>query len=203
MKASRFGILAFALVSFGCGSNAPLTPTSTSSALQAAKGATSPMGSPGYEPAYYNNSTVWINAIEVPQHAPAQAKADLYEVVYPIGWENMGLQPPQCNPCDHTGDGIDFTDYHDHILDSMPSSPGNGEYKPLWHVWVVIPAYNHDPNHDSAVGAAYAAHIPTRSEADVDALTSATMADGSPLAVKIDTNFYFICAVVNQQAATH
>jgi hypothetical protein len=34
------------------------------------------------EPAYFNGKTVTINAIEVPQHAPLQAQADLYLVVY-------------------------------------------------------------------------------------------------------------------------
>jgi len=63
---------------------------------------------PEYEQAYVNGKTVTINAIEVPQHAPLQAQADLYLVVYPIGWETMGVAPPQCNPCDHEGDGIVF-----------------------------------------------------------------------------------------------
>ena len=42
-------------------------------------------GKPGYEPAYYNDSTVTINAIETPQNAgPLEhAAADFYEVVYP------------------------------------------------------------------------------------------------------------------------
>src|SRR4051812_6473574 len=96
---------------------------------------------PGYEPAYVNGKTVTINAIEVPQRAPERAQADFYETVYPIGWQQLGLAPPQCNPCDHEGNGIDFTDFHDHVLDSMPSAPGHGEYSPLWHVYLEIPAY--------------------------------------------------------------
>jgi hypothetical protein len=158
-------------------------------------------GKPGYEPAYYGGTTVTINAIEVPQKAPLQAQADFYEVVYPIGWQSLSLAPPQCNPCDHEGNGIDFTDFHDHILDSIPSSPGHGEFSPLWHVFVVLPAYTGDPAHDTLVSAAYATHIPTTSEAAVDALVAATLPDGSPVAVEIDTHFYFVCAVVSPHAA--
>jgi len=156
---------------------------------------------PGYEPAYVNDRTVTINAIEVPNNAPAVAQADFYQVVYPIGWQGLGLAPPQCNPCDHEGNGIDFTDFHDHILDSMPSSPGHGEFSPLWHVFLVIPAYNGNLEHDAAVNNAYASHIPTTSETAVDNLLGDTLGDGSPVAIEIDTEFYFLCAVVNRHAA--
>jgi hypothetical protein len=82
----------------------------------------------------------------------------------------------------------------------MPGT-GHSDYNPHWHVWLVVPAYspNHsDPTHDSAVSQAYAHMLPTTSEAAVNALLAARMSDGSPLAVKIDTQFYFICAVVGQ-----
>src|ERR1051325_2950570 len=137
---------------------------------------------PGYEAAYVNGKTVTINAIDVPNHAPLKAQADFYEVVYPIGWENLGLAPPQCNPCDHEGNGIDFTDFHDHVLDSIPSAPGHGEFSPLWHVFVVLPAYSFitggNPANDAAVSAAYASHLPTKSEAAVDDLLEDTLPDG-------------------------
>jgi hypothetical protein len=159
---------------------------------------------PGYEPAYVNGQTVTINAIELAQKAPRQAQADFYEVVYPIDWQQRGLAPPQCNPCDHEGNGIDFTDFHDHILDSMPSSPGHGEYRTLWHVFVVLPAYSFltggDPANDNAVAAAYASHIPTTSEGAVEDLVDSTLPNGSPVAIEIDTDFYFLCAVVNRNA---
>jgi len=68
-----------------------------------------------------NGKTVTINAIEVHQSQGAleHAAADFYQVVYPT---NHSLWPgnPQCNPCDHQGNGIDFTDFHDHVLDSCP-----------------------------------------------------------------------------------
>ena len=158
-----------------------------------------------YEPAYVNGITVTMNAIEVSQNAPHQAQADLYFVVYPIGWEALGVASPQCNPCDHGGDGITFEDFHDHVLDSMPSDPGHGEYRTLWHVFAVVPAYSFitggDPANDGAVAAAYASHLPAKSEAAVDALVDSTLPDGSPVAVEIDTDFYFLCAVVNPRAA--
>ena len=160
---------------------------------------------PEYEPAYFNGNTVTINAIEVPQHAPPQAQADLYLVVYPIGWEELGVAPPQCNPCDHGNDGIGWDDFHDHVLDSIPSDPGHGEFRTLWHVFAVAPAYSFitggDPANDDAVAAAFASHLPAKSEAAVDALVDLTLPDGSPVAVEIDTNSYFLCSVVNWRAA--
>jgi len=162
-------------------------------------------GQPDYEPAYINGKTVTINAIEVSQNAPHQAQADLYLVVYPIGWESLGVAPPQCNPCDHEGDGIDFFDFHDHVLDSIPSDPGHGEFRTLWHVFGVAPAYSFftggDPANDDAIGAAYASHLPAKSEAAVDALVDSTLPDGTPVAIEVDTDSYFLCAVVNRKAA--
>jgi len=161
-------------------------------------------GQPEYEPAYVNGKTVTMNAIEISQHAPLQAQADLYLVVYPIGWEELGVAPPQCNPCDHGSDGIQFDDFHDHVLDSMPADPGHGEFRTLWHVFAVVPAYSYitggDPANDDAVAAAYASQLPAKSEAAVDDLVDSTLPDGSPVAVEIDTDFYFLCAVVNRRA---
>ena len=160
---------------------------------------------PEYEPAWFNGKTVTMNAIELPQHAPLQAQADLYLVIYPIGWEDLGVAPPQCNPCDHGKDGIQFDDFHDHVLDSIPSDPGHGEFRTLWHVFAVVPAYSFitggDPANDDAIAAAYASYLPAKSESAVDALVDSTMPDGSPVALEIDTNFYFLCAIVNRKAA--
>ena len=145
---------------------------------------------PEYEQAYVNGTTVTINAIELHQSAGAltHAAADFYQVVYPTD-PSLWPAAPQCNPCDHQGNGIDFTDFHDHVLDSLPGTTG-GEYNPLWHVFLIVPS-----SFDPATQAAYAAHLPLRSEADVDALV------GSGLAVEIDLHFYFLCAVVNDHAA--
>jgi hypothetical protein len=160
---------------------------------------------PEYEAAYFSGKTVTMNAIEVPQHAPLQAQADLYLVVYPFGWEALGVAPPQCNPCDHDGEGVDFFDFHDHVLDSIPADPGHGEFRTLWHVLGVAPAYSFftggDPANDDAIGAAYAQYLPAKSEAAVDALLEATLPDGSPVAIEVDTESYFLCSIVNRHAA--
>jgi len=145
---------------------------------------------PGYEPAYFNDGTVAINAIEVPQNLGplAHAAADFYQVVYP---PDISLWPgtPQCNPCDHQGNGVDLTDFHDHVLDSVPSTPGHGEFNPLWHVFLVLPA-----SFTPAGQEAYAARLPMKSEHAVDTAVQ----DG--VAELIDTNFYFLCAVVGTAA---
>jgi hypothetical protein len=154
-----------------------------------------------YEPAYYADSTVIINVIELAQKAPLQAQADIYIVVYPIGWESLGLAAPQCSPCDHDNDGVQFYDFHDHVLDSIPSSPGHGEFRTLWHGFAVMPAYTGDAAHDALVNAAYAAHLPAKSEEAVEELADATLPDGSPVAILFDGESYFLCAVVNPHAA--
>jgi hypothetical protein len=145
---------------------------------------------PDYEPAYFNGGTVTINAIEVPQNAGplAHASADFYQVVYPTD-TSLWPSAPQCDPCDHQGNGIDFTDFHDHVLDSIPASPGHGEFNPLWHVFLIMPA-----DFSPAGQAAYAALLPITSEHDVDAAVDAGVA------VEIDTHFYFLCAVVSPHA---
>ena len=160
-------------------------------------------GQPAYELAYAHGRTVTINAIDLQQHADRHAQGDFYLVVYPwepIGWQDLGLAPPICNPCDHAGDGDTPDDYHDHVLDSIPSNPGHGEFRALWHVFLVQPAYTGDPVHDLLVTLAYAAELPAKSEAAVDDLVSSTLPDGSPVAVEIDLDFYFLCAVVNPHA---
>jgi hypothetical protein len=160
---------------------------------------------PGYEKGYVDGKTITFNAILVPNHVPLHVQADLYQVVYPIDWAQRGLAAPQCNPCDHGGDGIDFTDFHDHVLDSMPGDPGHGAFNPLWHVFVVMPAYSFltggDPANDDAIAAAYASRLPMKSETAVDDLLDSTLPEGTPVAVEIDTNFYFLCAIVNSHAA--
>jgi hypothetical protein len=163
---------------------------------------------PGYEPAYVNGSTVRINAIEVKQNPTERAQADFYEVVYPFdpvtSQELTQFWPstPQCNPCDHQGDGITPDDFHDHILDSEPSDPTGREYNALWRVFVIMPNYTASEDHNAAVNAMYQTMLPTMSEDDVNTLLT-TQVDGAPLANKIDTHFYFICAVVGANAGTH
>ena len=161
--------------------------TSTLGVLLAGGSAPVAAAPPEYEPAYYNETTVTINAIEVPQSEGAleHAAADFYQVVYP---EDQSLWPsdPQCNPCDHDGNGIDPSDYHDHVLDSIPGNPGHGEFNPLWRVFVILPAEGHDSD--------YADRLPMDSEEEVEE----AVADG--IAVEIDSEFYFLCSVVDGHA---
>jgi predicted small lipoprotein YifL len=190
-------VLLPALFSFaGCGEKSPsgISDAAVSSQDSGSTGLAQG-GPPGYEPAYVNGTVVTINAIEVPNHAPEQAQADFYQVVYPTDWQSLGLAPPQCNPCDHDNNGIDPADFHDHVLDSQPGDVG---YRAPWHVWLIMPAYNGDSIHDAAVDAAYAAQLPATSEAAVEALVASTLPGGAPVAVQVDTDFYFLCAVVGQ-----
>jgi hypothetical protein len=70
-------------------------------------------------------------------------------------------------------------------------------------VYLVVPAYSFltggDPANDAAISAAYATYLPAKSEAAVDNLLDATL-NGHPIAIEIDTQFYFLCAVVNRHA---
>jgi hypothetical protein len=161
----------------------------------------------GYEDAYVDGTTVRINAIEVKQNPTDKAQADFYEVVYPFdpatGQELTAYWPgnPMCNPCDHQGNGITPDDFHDHVLDSQPTT-GHGEYNALWHVYLIMPNYSRDAAHNANVDAALQSMLPAKSEAAVNAIL-ATMVDGVPLANKIDTQFYFICDVVSPNAGAH
>jgi hypothetical protein len=197
----HLALLTVAAISIvGCSKKAPTQPSSTLDPGVRSATSTSARpapGLPGYEPAYVGGNTVTINAIEVPGNAAPVAQADFYEVVYPPDWQALGIAPPQCNPCDHDGGGIDFLDYHDHVLDS---SPGSMEYRAPWHVFAVVPAYNGNASHDAAVGAIYRANLPLRSEQAVDALLATRLPGGAPVAVEVDTHFYFLCAVVNPNA---
>jgi hypothetical protein len=170
-------------------SSAPVNAAGSNVALQAATGSPSAhtSGRPEYEQAYYNGNIVTMNHIEVPQNPGplAHAAADLYAVIYPAN-HALWPSPPLCNPCVHNGNAI----YHDHVLDSIPSDPGHGEFNALWHVFVIRPA-----NALPATQAAYAARLPMTSEAAVDAAIAAGVAQ------EIDTGGYFLCSIVNAHAA--
>lgn len=147
-------------------------------------------GPPEYELAYYNGTVVTMNHISVPQnpHALEHAAADLYAVFYPA---NHALWPvgvlPLCNPCDHPGAAGDPRNFHDHVLDSIPSDPGHGEFNALWHVLAILPA-------SAATQAAFAARLPMTSEGAVDAAIAAGVAR------EVDTGSYFLCSIVSAHA---
>ena len=152
---------------------------------------TAAVGRPEYELAYYNGAIVTMNHISVPQNpnALAHAAADLYAVFYPAN-QALWPSPPLCNPCDHPGIGNDPRNFHDHVLDSIPSDPGHGEFNALWHVFAIMPS-----NSLPATVAAYAARLPMTSEAAVDAAIAAGVAR------EVDTGSYFLCSIVNAHAA--
>jgi len=191
-------LVAISLVAGCTKSSSPTTPTSsiananiaalTNGVAPPESGAVTTLGGqPEYERAYFNGTIVTMNHIEVPQNPGVlvHAAADLYAVIYPAN-HALWPSPPLCNPCVHNGNPI----YHDHVLDSIPSDPGHGEFNPLWHVFVIRPA-----NALPATQAAYAARLPMTSEADVDAAIAAGVA------LEVDTGSYFLCSIVNPHAA--
>lgn len=171
----------------GASTAVPTSSVAVPVSVIGALSATDVSGRPEYELAYYNGTIVTMNHIEIPQNpgALAHAAADLYAVIYPAN-HALWPSPPLCNPCIHNGNPI----YHDHVLDSIPSDPGHGEFNALWHVFVIRPA-----NALPATQAAYAARLPMTSEAAVDAAIAAGVAQ------EIDTGGYFLCSIVNPHAA--
>ncbi len=160
-------------------------------------------GPPVYEPAYVNGKTVIISVQDPqPGRVPPPAQNDYFEVIYPNGWATL-LFPhvPQCNPCDHGGDGDDFYDYHDHVFGGEPGT-GRGAYGALWQLSFVLPLdKTGDPTHDAAVSVAYARRLPVTSAQAVQALLAATLPDGSPIAERVPTNYHFLAAIVSGRAA--
>lgn len=167
-------------------------------------GSTSPAtAAPAYEPAYANGHTVLISVKDpLPGKVARQAQNKYYEVIYPIGWQSLTTSVPQCNPCDHGGDGDDFFDYHDHVFSADPFNAGGGAYGPLWRLNFVIPAITGNAQHDAAVVTLYASYLPTTSAQAVKALLAARLStDGSPIAELIDVDYVFLAAIVNANAA--
>ena len=154
--------------------------------------------SPAQELGYFDGQTVRFSAdLGIPQKVPTRIQHTVYLVVYPIGFHGLGLADPQCNPCDHLGDGISFDDFHDHVLDSAPGIPG---YTAFSRVAAVLPNYSflsggNNPTRDAAISAAYATHLPATSVEAVNELLSTTAPDGTPLAVRNDLGIYIRLSV--------
>jgi hypothetical protein len=205
---SRVAVVIGTVLAVGCAQpSSPTNPSSPLSGAGTALTASSPavensatgtltpiaaIGRPEYELAYYNGTIVTMNHISVPQNPQAldHAAADLYAVFYPAN-HALWPAPPLCNPCDHPGGANDPRNYHDHVLDSIPSDPGHGEFNPLWHVFAIMPV-----NSSAAAQAAFAARLPMTSEAAVDAAIAAGVAR------EVDTGSYFLCSIVNAHAAS-
>ena len=164
-------------------------------------GASRAVAGPLYEPAFANGRIVIISAKDpLPGKIPRQAQNQYYEVIYPIGWQSLTTSVPQCNPCDHGGDGDDFFDYHDHVFGADPFNTGGGAYGALWRLNFVVPAVNGNLAHDAAVNTMYASFLPRTSADAVKALLAAKLSDGSPLAELIDVDYVFLVAIVDPNA---
>jgi len=153
-----------------------------------------------FEGAYTEGELVTIG-ITAPttSTAPLESQFTLFLVVYPNGFESLGIGPPLCNPCDHAGNGIDPTDFHDHTLSGLPQNHAGGRQNPpVFHLFQVLPAYTGDQAHDALVTAAYAGHLPAKSNAAVAALLSAKLNDGSPVATISDLNLQLTAPVIRE-----
>lgn len=154
-----------------------------------------------YEEGYVNGHIITISAMDpFPGKLPQEALSDYFEVIYPIGWQSLTGEP-LCNPCDHGGDGDDYFDYHDHVFAAEPANPGGGEYTALWLLHFVVPAYTGNAALDAEISTAYAAYLPVKSVAEIQILLAVTLPDGSPIAMQIDTDYAFLVAIVDSNAA--
>jgi hypothetical protein len=159
------------------------------------------LAAPAYEHAYSNGHLVTIS-VKDPfiGTVPRAAQNTYYEVIYPTGFSLLTPSIPQCNPCDHVGDGDDMYDYHDHVFAGEPSKPGGGTYGPLWRLNIVEPAYTGNTQHDVQVAFAYAARLPVKSGQAVQDLLAQRLPDGTPVARLIDVEYVFLAAFVNSNA---
>jgi hypothetical protein len=164
-------------------------------------------GKRAFEPAFANGHLVTISVKDpFPGTVARAAQGDYFEVIYPLGWSALTQSVPQCNPCDHGGDGDDMHDYHDHVFGGEPSQPGAGAYKPIWRLSLVVPAYivypktEQDLQHNAAVSAAYAKWLPIKSADAVRQLLAAKLGNGVPIAELLETDYVFQAAFVSANA---
>jgi hypothetical protein len=129
---------------------------------------------------------------------PLEDQLSLFLVVYPNGFETLGIGDPICNPCDHGGNGIDPTDFHDHVLTGIGEPPRGGRNAPVFHLFMVHPAYTGNAAHDASVTAAYAGRLPAKSSAAVAALLAAKLNDGSPVSNIADLNLQLTAPVIKK-----
>lgn len=143
------------------------------------------------QPAYVQGGIATYRPLFLsPGEQPTARPQALYEVEYPHGWEHV-LARPLCDYCDHFGNGEDAFDYHDHVLSRLPSRATNAAGEVYWMVVHISPAYTGDAAHDGAVSDAYAGLLPATSAHDTTRLLAARLADGSPVAKRLDTGFVF------------
>lgn len=167
--------------------------------LSGAATATDHQSQLAFEGAYVDGSLVTIG-ITAPTVStkPLNGQSTLFLVVYPNGFETLGIGTPICNPCDHGGNGIDPTDFHDHVLNGFPTEKEGNRNAPVFHLFQVQPAYTGDADHDALVTTAYAGHLPAKSSAAVASLLSARLNDGSPVTTISDTNLQLTAPVIKE-----
>jgi hypothetical protein len=149
-----------------------------------------------FQPAYAEN-----HLVNFEQRGPASKGIDeakvmtLYEVEYPTGWEDL-LARPLCNYCDHNGDGENAWDYHDHVLSVLPNKEDNKLGEVYWHVLHILPAYTGRAAKDAEIIATYAAQLPVQSGEAARKLLETKLADGTPIATFVDTNYVFTAPLI-------
>src|ERR1051325_1575210 len=105
---------------------------------------------PIYEIAFAGGELVTLSIHDpLPGTPPAAAVHQAYDVIYPVGFETLTTSVPQCNPCDHGGNGDDMFDYHDHLFMGSPSTHQTGAFGAIWRVDFILPAYTGEPAHDA------------------------------------------------------
>lgn len=121
---------------------------------------------------------------------PGARLLPLFQIRYPDRWWQLTARP-QCNYCDHAGNGRDSTDFHDHLLGRRPDRAANAAGAVNWQVSDIVPAYTGDAEKDAAVTEAYAAHLPVRSARELRRLLAARTAGGTRLARVVGTGIVF------------
>lgn len=151
-----------------------------------------------FQPAYADGRIVHFE-----QRGPAAEDVDpdsvtmLYEVEYPTGWQAL-LARPLCNYCDHNGDGENAWDYHDHVLDDLPTRKANAAGDVHWQVMHVLPDYGDDEAINAEITNAYADLLPVQSGDDVRRLLDATLDDATAIATAIDTQYIFTAPLIRR-----
>ncbi len=151
-----------------------------------------------FQPAYLNNRLVqFANLGAAPKGISAKQIHTIYETEYPTGWQET-LARPLCNYCDHFGDGENAWDYHDHVLDGLPSQADNDAKTVYWNVIHVQPAYTKDASKDAQISKAYAALLPAQSVSAVKKLLAAKLTDGTVIANALDVKYIFIAPLTRK-----
>lgn len=120
---------------------------------------------------------------EKDQSKSVNQQSVFYQVAYPKEWKALGLDAPICNPCDHGQDGVQWTDFHDHLM-------MRGDL-PLRHVFNIGPAYTGNAEIDAKIVNAYAEQLPVRSAVKANQLLTQKLPTGQPIAEMTDFGFYF------------